>query len=278
MQEGIFEEDSLFTKKSSFEMFEEAYEEYFVIEKIFDLIDNEVEYLISALKDIRRADSRREILRLLSDKSFEQFKSIATALRTYLYSSEEEESKDKTRCIKIGKIMQCWIVLGSVIETALQYLLAVYIDEYEKENFGKWVNFDFNETKKQFLTLINKMKESGVISQDEKDKLKKSTSKFLKTKEESKAIETLMLGELNSFFCEHVWGDNNKDEMYRMINNIREKRNCIHSFREREIGNEKELLKSLIEAAHIIQSISSHFPDVSDALSYMREFENERHY
>jgi hypothetical protein len=72
--------------------------------------------------------------------------------------------------------------------------------------------------------------------------------------------EAAMLDELRGFFANHVWTDNEKQEWDPWLAEIRDRRNALHAFKEREIGSFVDLHRGVRRYLELIRTLDGRVP------------------
>ena len=255
------------------------------LNEVFNIIDSSAKDFVNEVRKCEYVSQDKEITRLLSETSLNQFLAITSVLKTpYNAMTMKNLHFDETDLFldfeendteALGYLMQSWITLGSALESLLQIFLAVYLEQYQGSKWGVWENVNLEETKNQLLTLLNSLKDQGLIDQTQKDSLKDKIKKFLKSKSDVSHLESLTLSTLISFYNENIFAEDDKEPLNSAFHTIREYRNCVHSFRERNVGSWEELLNHLKMFASFIMDRTSCLPDVDDYLQYENEIKRE---
>jgi membrane-associated HD superfamily phosphohydrolase len=206
-----------------------------------------------------------EIQKLLSKDSLNRFTAITKAIGFPLKDYDYEFNKMfgiSNENENLARLMQSWITLGSSVECALQIFLAIHLSNYKDSAWGKWEEFNFETVKGEIYTTLNNIDEES-LPKNKRDSLKKNIKEFLKTKRETTHLEQLNLQSLIRFYKANVWW---KDEYTEELEIIRQYRNCVHSFKKRDIGEWDRLLDSLKFYCSVLLDLKSMIPDVDDML------------
>jgi len=215
-----------------------------------------------------------EIQELLSEDSLERFRAITKAIGYPLKDFDYEfhqlfDAGDGNEELSI--LMQTWITLGSSLENALQIFLAIYLSDYKNSGWGKWEEFNYETVKSEIYKALDSVSSSD-LADDKRRSLKKLIKEYLKTRKETTQLEKLNLQNLISFYIRYVWSE---ESCFEELDIIRQYRNCIHSFKKREIGEWDRLLQSLKFYCALLIDLRSRIPDVDDILSYKAELRAE---
>ncbi len=239
------------------------------------LIEEICSSYVNEAKKFAYVSADNEIKNMLSDKSLEQFLAICRALVSTINNLDLEivdligfdDPIDE-----LSRLMQCWITIGSACETAMQIFLAVYISDFKKSGWKQWQNFNYEEIKSSFFDILDNAVVNGHIERNNARALKDVIKRQLKAKLDIPNLYELKLIDLISFFNKEVgWGQDNTDKLHF----IRKNRNCIHSFKEREIGNWEALYDILKFFCSFLIDLKAMIPDVDDYLSYEAEMRAE---
>lgn len=244
------------------------------MEEILDILEKEANNFANEALKCAYCSFNDEIQVLLSEDSLERFtaitKAIGFSLKDYDYevnklfgiSNENEE---------LARLMQSWITLGSSVECALQIFLAIHLLDYKDSEWGKWEGFNYENVKGEIYKTLDDIDEKD-LAKDKKKSLKKKIKEYLKARQETTDLQQLNLQSLIRFYKANVWWD---DEYTTELEIIREYRNCVHSFKKRDIGEWDRLLKSLKIYCTLIIDLRSMTPDVDSMLEYKAEIEAE---
>ncbi len=206
-----------------------------------------------------------EVQELLSQDSLERFIAITTAIGFPLkdYDYEFNQMFDMYNENEgLARLMQAWITLGSSVECALQIFLAIYLLNYKDSGWGKWEEFNYESVKSEIYKALDSVDEQD-LAKDKKKLLKKNIKEYLKTRQETTDIKQLNLQSLIRFYKSNVWW---RDEYTEELEIIREYRNCVHSFKKRDIGEWDRLLESLKFYCTLLLDLRSMTPDVDSML------------
>ncbi|WP_313232127.1 hypothetical protein [Tissierella praeacuta] len=218
-----------------------------------------------------------EIQRLLSQDSLDRFLAITNAIRFPLENYDYEFYKlfgGANENEELSRLMQSWITLGASVESALQIFLAIHLLNYNDSGWGKWEEFNYENVKDEIYKALDSIDEVD-LAKDKKKSLKKNIKDFLKGKKGTTHLEQLNLQSLIRFYKVNVWW---KDEYTQELEIIREYRNCVHSFKKRDIGEWNRLLKSIKFYCVLLLDLRSMTPDVDDMLQYEAEIRAEYEY
>lgn len=237
--------------------------------EVLDIIKTEtLEYKCKAEK-CGYISGNHDIAKLLSDENLNRFVAISNSiifpLKDVDYDLITLFGLDNP-IEELGRLMQCWITLGSAVESALQIFLAVYLSDYERSGWHKWEIFNSEEVQNDLVVAINDLKVKGCLNKDQANSLKDLIKKELKTRKSLPKLETVMLFDLIEFYRKEVKLDG---ESIAKLNMIREYRNCIHAFKARDLGEWEVLLDAMRFFCSLILELQSMMPDADSILSDM---------
>jgi hypothetical protein len=165
----------------------------------------------------------------------------AILLPLKLIEVEDKKISDYS-CHEFDKLMLAWIALGSALESSMQIFLTTFKHNYDDNPAIKWEGFDRESVELEILGCLDKMREDSILINKHRKGLKKEIKRILKVKEEGISVENITLYDLITYFTKNVWKD---DSLKEPLNIIRENRNVIHSFKDREVMNWNEFESSL---------------------------------
>lgn len=157
--------------------------------------------------------------------------------------------------------LNCWILLGSLTESALQMFLSIYADDYQDSKWQQWSELNEATVKKSIFECINKLTSMGEISTKQGNSLKDAIKDTLKKHTNEHPIQRVMLDELVQFYSSMKLLDDSDIEHLKVI---QRSRNGIHSFQARELGDWDDLKNELEFFCHLLNWIIDSIPDVSD--------------
>lgn len=205
--------------------------------------------------------SIEEAIELISKESMDRLCLIAKQLATlivdgerYQYEDLDEDSQNATR-------LTCWILLGSLTETALQMFLAFYIDDYKRSQWQQWTDFPAEDVKKSINSYITKMVDEKIIDNSQGRSLKRAIKDTIKNHSVEHPVKKVMLDEIIQYYEENNLLDDEDIEYLRIIQS---NRNGIHSFENRKIGNWNDLKYGVRFWCYLLEWIQFRLPDVPD--------------
>jgi len=244
------------------------------MEEVLEILQKEAENYINEASKCAYCSCNTEIQELLSQDSLERFTAITKAIGFPLKDYDYEFSKlfgisDENE--DLARLMQSWITLGSSVECALQIFLAINLSNYKDSGWGSWEEFNFENVKGELYKALNSIGEEN-LPKKKRDSLKKIIKDFLKGKQETTHLEQLNLQSLIGFYKVNVWWI---DEYTTELQIIRDYRNCVHSFKKRDIGEWDRLLDSLKFYCILLLDLRNMTPDVDDMLQLETELRAE---
>ena len=243
--------------------------------ELLSLIEEICSEYVNEAQKCAYVSAETEIQNMLSDKSLNQFLAVCKAIAITLKGMDIEYIEifgTEDKIDELSRRMQCWIILGSATETALQIFLAIYLADYNNSSWKQWQNFNYEEVKSSFFNILDEAVVNGHIEQQNAKSLKNGIKKQLQSKINMPTIYKLTLKELVNFYNRQVGWDK---EMIDNLDFIRKNRNCVHSFQEREIGTWEELFSSIKFFCALVSELVAMTPDVDDYLSIEAEMRAE---
>lgn len=244
------------------------------MKEVLEILEKEAYNYANEASKCAYCSCNDEIQELLSEDSLERFSAITTAIRFPLKDYDYEFSEllgTSNEIEELARLMQSWITLGSSVECALQIFLAIHLLNYKDSGWGKWEEFNYENVKDEVYKTLDSIDEKD-LARDKKKSLKKNIKEYLKTRQETTDLQQLNLQSLIRFYKANVWW---KDEYTEELEVIREYRNCVHSFKKRDIGEWDRLLRSLKFYCTLLLDLKSMTPDVDSMLEYEAELRAE---
>jgi len=232
------------------------------------------DYIVEAGK-CAYVSADQDIQEMLSERALEQYEAVCNAIASSLSSIDADLAllfglDDKSE--ELSLLMKNWMLLGSAIETSMQIFLAIYLADYNNSGYKKWENFNYEEVKSSFFSVLNDAVTNGFIESANARSLKDGIKKQLKSKLQLPTLYELKLGELIRFFGSEVGFD---EDTVNWLHRVRVYRNCIHSFQSREVGSLEELYESVRLFCAFVVDLNGRTPDVDDYLSIEAEMRAE---
>lgn len=239
--------------------------------EIMELIEEVCQSYVNEARKCAYVSADNEIQKMLTDKSFDQFLAVSYAITNPIKEIDDEFLDIfglNTPIDELSRLMQYWITLGSACESALQIFLAIYISDFKNSGWRQWKNFNYEEVKNSFFKILDSAVTDGHIEKINAKALKEGIKKQLKTKQNLPSLYELTLNELISFFAKEVGWESGKIDKLHFI---RKNRNCVHSFKERDLGTWGELFDCLKFFCSMILDLTAMTPDVDEYLAYEAE-------
>jgi hypothetical protein len=246
------------------------------LQKSLKWLEEFTDYFAYAISELKKLNYEFviEINDLISEETIKRYRSISKTLK-YPYCNFKEENFSKE--LEQGFLVQSWSNLGSLLESTLQMFLAFYYRDYTKSTWGTWdskiieainliVSTDFNDKLKEMVN-DETIEFKGSDRKSFLDKVKY----IIKEKEQLPRIDRLTLEPLIGFyFSENVmdWKHYSVEELRK----IRDYRNSIHSFQEREIGTWNEFNHYVKILITLIIDMINRLPDLPDDVPWDTNF------
>jgi len=139
---------------------------------------------------------------------------------------------------EIDLLMLSWIALGSALESSLQIFLTAFKHNYDDNPAQRW-DIDNEDALSQLITeFTQSIKEQEILSTKNANSFRNEIKKVYKRRMNGLSIERITLSDLLNYFKTNVWNNN---DYFEVLESIRDNRNVIHSFSDREIGSWSEL-------------------------------------
>ncbi|KLU59953.1 hypothetical protein CEB3_c33840 [Peptococcaceae bacterium CEB3] len=239
--------------------------------ELIAIIRKEAREYVRIAKNCAHCSCNSDVQDLLQENSLRQFLAISDAIGLPLKDVNydiatlfgfEDSLEEQSR------LMQTWITLGSAIEAALQMFLAIYLEDYKNSDWHKWVNYNEEKVKQEIVTVINELTQNGYIDGKYAKSLKELVKNELKARRKIPSLGKAMLFDLIDFYRTEVKWEQDK---INKLNEIREYRNCIHSFIPRDIGNWEQLIDALRFYCTLLLDLQSMAPNCDEILAYEAE-------
>lgn len=153
---------------------------------------------------------------------------------------------------------ETWILLGSMTEFALQSVLAIYFDDYQDTKWQQWEDFKSDEVLKHLKETLNHLVVKDIISSNQKRSIIESVRKHIKTHIKEHKIDMISLDELIQLYKHIHLLESDEIDMLRII---QINRNCIHSFKKREVGDYNELMRCLFFYICLLDKLIQRLPN-----------------
>lgn len=220
----------------------------------------------------------------LTDDTFKRYKGLALSLSlpinnfySYVPSNEQfDDSEEEIKAIEQGLLIQSWATLGSLLESTLQMFLAFYHEDFLKSNWKKWDEKTIRQLKESLKVLNDKLKEvvasnhvagDGGLTGKRRKRFIEKVRNFIQEKAVMPKLSDITLSDLIDFYFseEVIYNENSfkKEELEK----IRDYRNAIHSFKDRNIGTWDELNEYSKLVLLLVLEMIGQLPTVPDDAS-----------
>ena len=230
------------------------------------LMEKANEFKTALLKCVEFS-SNPEISDLINIHNMERFENIIRSICGKIKQISNRILIDDTDTSAVE--FETWILLGSMTEFALQSFLSIYFDDYQNEKWQQWENFNKDEVLKHIKNTLNDLVEKDVISSIQKRSIVENAKQHIKTHIKEHCIENISLDELIQLY-EHI--PLLKDDEIKMLRIVQINRNCIHSFKSREIGDYNELMRCVYFYICLLDMLIQRLPDCDCYDDYYNTF------
>lgn len=128
--------------------------------------------------------------------------------------------REREPALSDGLLILGWVNLGALVEGSLKWFLSVYLENYPEADDPK---------------------------------APKRKGKLLEP-------DRLELEQLRAFFSERVWTDSQRELWDPWLVRVRDRRNAIHAYREREIGDFKSLESHIRSYLALLEELNGQVP------------------
>lgn len=216
-----------------------------------------LEFINKAIKIISYRDE------ILSKSTIDRYISINNAifLPLELYTYEESHYQFEDLHMFFGdldRLILCWVALGSAVESSLQVFLTVFKNDYDDNPCNKWMNFDRESVQSYIFKSINELVDDNYLNSKQKERIKDFIKKEMKYRENGRYIEDLSMCDLINYFVNNVFDNKGvKQSLFKQsLDLIRQNRNIIHTFKDREIMGWNEFQESLDTYIFLLEKLS----------------------
>jgi hypothetical protein len=165
--------------------------------------------------------------RLLKESRLDWLLSLSYPLKLWASASPTKEDND-------GLLILAWANLGSLVEGWLKFFLCVFLHDYRH-----------SVRSKRAESIFKKLWEER--------------------KSEAKDADLLKFDDLREFYRAEVWeGLPDVDKWDQWLRHVQERRNTIHAFKNRDLGNFDELRGDLCIYRKFLDEIRFSLPDCPD--------------
>lgn len=161
-----------------------------------------------------------------------------------------------------ARLMQCWITLGAIVESAMKIWLAIYYDDFSRSDWRKWTINESNVIS-GISDTIDTLVVEGELEKSQGQSLKATVQSALEKRRDVPDLDMFDFKEMLRFYRKKIkW----ETDTLEYINRIRTYRNCIHAFSPKQIGNWTELMDALHFTCALLFELTSCTPDCTDIL------------
>jgi hypothetical protein len=165
-----------------------------------------------------------EAARLLDESRLDWLVSLSHTLRLWIVEDVPSEQFE-------GSLILSWANLGALVEGSMKFFLSVYASNYADA-----------VTSKNSQAVFKKLWDGR--------------------RAEPKGVDGLMLDVLREFFRSEVWLDVERAKWDTWVAHIRNRRNTIHAFKDRELGTFDEFVEDLRTYLEFLDGLVNHLPDL----------------
>jgi len=128
-----------------------------------------------------------------------------------------------------GRLILAWANLGSLVEGTMKFFLSVYASNY-----------------------------SDTVNRNRADSIFKKL--WDNHKGQPKEVDGLMLDVLREFFRNEIWIGPNKSKWDAWVAHIRDRRNTIHAYRDRDLGTFEEFFEDVRTYLEFLAGMAGRLP------------------
>lgn len=228
-------------------------------EDLSEYLKQTCDHFSSTLIAVTAQSPNKETKELINDECIERFSQIVLHLSTLIKDGVYYQAEDLENSTQNANKLTAWILLGSLTESILQMFLSFYLDDYKKENWQLWMNFEVDKVKTPIIDYINTLESSGTLEKDQSRSLKEAIKDSIKEHTKEHPVQKIMLEELIQLFTYLKLMD---DDDISYLKEIQSNRNGIHSFQRRTIGNWNDLQHCVRFFCYLMEWVLNRFPDI----------------
>lgn len=202
---------------------------------------------------------------LISEECMDRFEKITSILANIISEGIYYQAEDMDSTIQSAERLNCWILLGSLTETAFQIFIAFYMDDYENTQWQMWEDFDAEKVQPLITESIQKLVDHGILKTEYSRSLKKAIKDAIKEHTKEHKVQKVMLDELIQLYISLELLD---DDEISYLRSIQSNRNGIHSFESRTIGTWFDLQYCVRFFCYMLEWIEMRLPDIPDVDCY----------
>lgn len=226
-----------------------------------DLIKQTVNKFVDIVLQYPQCAPSDKVGELLTVKSMARFTEIAELFAEGIKDGFYYQYQDLFEDVQNGRLINSWILLGSLIEVSLQVFLTIYISDYEDMEWQQWKNFNQEAVKDSLFEVLNDMVQKKNLSSKHSRSIKKAIESKILEHTVEHPVEKVMLDELIQI-CEQEKLFN--DDVNGCLRLIQKSRNAIHAYMDRTIGNWDDLQYATRFFATFLDEMLMRLPDLPD--------------
>ena len=234
-------------------------------EDLAQLLTKNCETFTKTMLETTKFSPIEESKTLITEECMQRFESIVNILAEDIKDGScyhyEDLFEDSQNAIKLN----CWIVLGSLVEATLQIFLAFYLDDYKNTKWQQWENFRDEQVRKPIIERIQQLVDDGVLEASHARSLKDAVKDTIKWHTREHDVQKIMLDELIQLFTELQLFD---EEEVSYLRQIQLNRNGVHTFQRRTIGTWTDLQYCVRFFCFLLEWVLFHLPDVPNEAYY----------
>lgn len=175
---------------------------------------------------------------LITKKSITRFINISDVFTAEIKDGLYYQLEDVFDNVQNGRLINSWILLGSLTEVSIQIFLTIYILDYENSSWQQWKNFNQDEVKKCLFATLNNLVQNGTLTSEQSTTFKNAIKSKIREHTVEHPVEKVMLDELIQFCEQQNLFD---DDTIWYLRLIQQNRNAIHAYMDRTIGTWNDL-------------------------------------
>lgn len=199
--------------------------------------------------------------KLITVKSISRFARITDIFAEGIKDGYNYQSEDLYDDVQNGRLINSWILLGSLAEVSIQIFLTVYINDYENSSWQQWKDFEPAEVKRRLFETLNDLVQNGNLTSKQSKSLKKAIDSKILEHTVEHPIEKVMLDELIQLCEQEELFDSEAIGYLRLIQNSR---NAVHAYVNRTIGTWNDLQYATRFFAAFLIEIMMRLPELPD--------------
>lgn len=198
---------------------------------------------------------------LITEKSVLRFSKIADVLAEEIKQGYDYQYEDLFDDVPNGKLINCWVLLGALIEVALQMFLTIYIMDYKNMAWQQWKDFKSQEVRESLFSTLRVLVQNGNLTSKQSESIKNAIEEKIYEHTVEHPVERVMLDELIQI-CEQEELFNREVNSYMRL--IQKSRNAIHAYIDRTIGTWNELQYATRFLVAFVNELVFRLPELPD--------------